>query len=486
MKTEKYQPFPKNTIYNIYARCNETEYSELVNKPFLRNIKNATCTITIISPIDRFQSDGSFHVIGFGSRKYKKLSFGMKYNKKFLGRKAIKLRGMPTDASLIREPLTSELFKAVGVPVQEGTYARLFMNGEIFGLYSMIDSLNDRWIGAYIHGNKKAKIGINYKLCSSPPDGPYANLRYVGDDISSYRAYSIDKYEKKEINKDDIKTQMSPLIKFTKLYDEWVKKYGNDQSDKAIEELKKFLNIESLLRFLVIETLIMALDNFWLVTSNTSLYFNPERKNYQFIPYDFYQVLEGTQDTIMIPQEDAMKDCLHWADQKENPADHFFTDNLMSHPQIKKRYDIILAITSRKIFDSKVITPYIQSLANLISEDVEWAFNIAGNLHTSYNGKVHNYTLQDFQENLTYDKTNYDKEKSLKKQSFGLSEFIDLRGDSCRAYTSNVNTSDNINISDDIDISKLIDSKGDISAAFAMKKNSLLFIPIQILIIIFI
>ncbi|OUM63743.1 hypothetical protein PIROE2DRAFT_20634 [Piromyces sp. E2] len=460
MRSKKFKPIPKNVIYNIYAKCNEPEYSELINTPFLpgyrANNKEANCTITIISPNDKFQTDGSFHVTGFGSRRFKKLSFGMKFNNKFLGRKAIKLRAMSYDSALMREPIITQLFKSVGVPVQEGAYARLTINERVFGLYNMMDSFNDRWMGAYIHGDEKAKIGITYKLSSNHPDGPYANLRFLGDQPELYESgtYLVDEYEKKDIQKDDITALYTPIMNFTKLFDQWVNTYGNDQSQAAIDELKKFLNIESLLRLLVIETLVMALDNFFLATGNTALYDNPERGNYQFIPYDFDEAFYGTFGNELIPQPraEAMQDCLHWADQEGNPADHYFTNNLLSHPQIKERYDVIMAITTRELFDSKYLTPYMQTTADLIGEDVEWSFDLAANIDSAYNGLEQQYTLEDFQNNLSYDKTDYNREERLNKSEYGLAEYIDLRGDSCRAYTANVDTSNNQNISDDVDI----------------------------------
>ncbi|OUM63742.1 hypothetical protein PIROE2DRAFT_67372 [Piromyces sp. E2] len=184
-----------------------------------------------------------------------------------------------------------------------------------------------------------------------------------------------------------------------------------------------------------------------------------------------------------------MQDCLHWADQKDSPADHYFTDNLMSHPQIKERYDVILAIASREIFDTQYITPYIQSMVDLIREDVEWSFNMARNIDTTYDeGIVQNFTMDDFQENLTYDKTNYNKEERMNEETLTLSEFIDLRGDSCRAYTSNVNTSNNQNISDDVNITEFVDEEGAelnavSSATLSMKQCSLLFILAQIILL---
>jgi len=489
MGTKSFKPLPKNTIYNIYARCNETEYRDLVDTPFKDkkiNTNKATCEISIISPDSKFKSDGTFHVIGYGSRKFKKLSFTMKFDKKFLGRKAIKLRGMANDDSLLREPLTTELFKAVGVPVQEGTFARLFINEEVFGLYSMVDSFNDRWLGAYVHGNEKAKIGFNYKLYSTPPIGPYATLRYEGEEVEAYNdgTYVLDEYEKKDIPKEDKKTQWARLIQFTKLYENWVNTYGNDQSEKAIEELKKFLNVESLIRLMVGETLVMALDNFWIALSNASLYYNPERDNYQFIPYDFDEALFGPKSSELLDRVGSLQDCLHWADSDINPVDHYFTNNLMSHPQIKERFDVVLAITTKEVFNKEVTSAYIHSLVDLIGEDVEWSFDLVEQLHNAYNGRVEHFTIQQFQDNIDYDKTNYDKAQRLTENTFGVSEYIDLRGDSCKAYSANVDTSKNINISDDYDISeKIEDDKLEKSGAISTKNLSLFLVLVHVVLL---
>ncbi|OUM59721.1 hypothetical protein PIROE2DRAFT_14658, partial [Piromyces sp. E2] len=455
MGTEKYKPLPKNKIYNIYASCDPAQYSNIIDTPFddehTENKNRANCTVNIISPDSKFQSDSALHVIGFGSRKYKKLSFTFKLNKKFLGRKAIKLRAMANDVTLIREQLSSELFKAVGVPIIEGTYARVFINDEVFGLYSMTDSINDRWIGAYIHGNEKAKIGFSYKLVSSPPDGPFADLRNRGESFEKYKEhdYIVDEYEKKDIKPGDEQAEWNRLVQFVKLFEDWVLKYGNDQSDKAIEELSKFLNVESLIRLLVVESLVMALDNFWLSSSNVALYYNPERNKYQFIPYDFDESFYGpSPDSERIGP---IEDCYHWADLRK---EHYFIDNIINHPQVKKRFDVVMAIASKEIYNKNVFHPYIQSLLSLIKEDVEWNLNAINNIHTNYNGRIDKFTMEDFQKNTALNRPV--SEEDDEPHDYKLTEFIDKRGDSCRAQTANVDTSVNKNISDDYDISETV------------------------------
>lgn len=459
MGIEQFQPFPNNIIYNVYAKCNETDYEYISNNPFLesekRNDMPVNCTISIISPDQTFQSTGTASIFGYGSRFYKKVSWTMKLDKKFLGRKTIKLRAMANDPTLIREKLTTELFKAVSVPVQEGTYARLIINNDVYGLYTLMDSINKRWMKNYIHGDSKAQIGFSYKLFSTPPEGPYSDLKYLGDDYALYNSgntYKVDEYEETTIPEGDEAAKWKALIDFVKAYDNWVKVYGEDQSDKSVDELKKFLNIESILRLLAIETLTLSLDGFWYVMSNSAIYKNPERKNYQILPFDFDQTLDP-RDSHKLDKETYIEDCITWATRNQSELDNYFTNNLLKHPKIKNRYDIILGKISRETFDVEKVSSFIHAIADLIREDIPWNFEAIDKLDTDYDGLVNHFTLDEFNKNLDYGHVEYDPERNTNDVTFGIKEWVEKRGNSCRAYTANIDLTNDTLISDDYDVS---------------------------------
>jgi len=471
MGTDKYQPLP-NVVYNVYANCEKKSYTDLVTRPFLeedeQNEGESKCNITIVSPEEVFQTTGSVHVIGYGSRLYKKLSWTIKFDEKFMGRKAVKMRAMANDPSLVREKFASELYKSAGIPVQECTYARFFINGDSYGLFTMSDSLNRKWLKNYIHGDSKAKIGYAYKMDSSWPEGPYADFKYVSDDFNVYRetwSYFVDEYDKPkgaEIDQEDPKN-WEHLINFIKLYKNWVDKYGNDNSDTAVQELEKFFNVESLLRVLAVESLTVASDNFWVIMGNSDLYYNPEKNYYQILPFDFDRLLSGPLDNPLIDPEGYMVDCLNWAyygDGKDT-LDHYFTKNILKHPQIKNRYDVILAKISKYNFDKRIVHNYIEKLTELIREDVEWNFEQNNKLKIPYKGIVNKYTIKDYEDNMVnrnislsdFKKPYANEDDSIQVD---LMQFIEMRGDSCRAYTSNVDIEKNkddkydITLTDDV------------------------------------
>ncbi|OUM68979.1 hypothetical protein PIROE2DRAFT_3211 [Piromyces sp. E2] len=476
MGTKKFKPLPKDYVYNIYAKCDEEAFSYIANEPFLGggvggtpNNNPANCTIHIISPKKNFVSTGSIHVIGYGSRLFKKLSWGLKFDDKFLGRKAVKLRALAGDPTYVREKLATELYKAVGVPVQEGSYARLIINDTVFGLYTIIDSFSKKWVGAYIHGDEDKEIGFSYKLYTDLPN--YPDFKYLGEDYTLYSRYQPDEYEDTDVDPEVEGSKFERIIEFTRLFDQWINTYGDDMSDTAVTELGKFLNIESVLRILVIDTLILALDNFWLRMSNASLYYDPDKKKYLILPYDFDKVLLGsTGDALLNLEEDNyLFDCFTWANQHEETVEHFFTNNILNHPQIKARYDVILAKASRETFASDVVSQYIKATADLIREDIQWNIDATEQLPTTYEGDLNHYTYEDFENNLVDGSVSFADGLIINDAPFGIEGFVNTRGNNCRAATQTIDVSNNENISDKEEVKIYQDDGEDstVSSAFS-------------------
>jgi len=459
MGSEKLQPLPTNVIYNVYANCDINGYTEISTFPFSEdgaaNRTPVNCTFNIVAPDYQFTSSGNAHILGYGSRTYRKLSWGFKFDKKFLGRKSVKMRAMASDPTLIREKLCIELYKSVGVPVQEGTYARLIINNDVYGLYLIIDSLSSKWIKSYVHGDDKATLGATYKLYSTHPQGPYADFKYQGDDYQVYQSsgtYRIDEFDEQGMTTD--LAQWSPLVNFIQLFNQWVQNYDNDMSDKAVDELKKFFNIESYLRMIAIDTLTLAIDNFYLYNSNAALYYNPQRNNYIIIPYDFDQSLVGTKGNEALDSENFMSDCLTWVNHADGEIfDHYFTNSIMKHPQIKQRYDVILAKALAQTYDPVKIHAFVHANADLIRDDVAWNFELIKTLNIGYknserNSFVNYFTIENFEGNIDYEHVGYDG-TNYDDANYGIQEFVELRSKECKAYTANVDTSNDKNISDD-------------------------------------
>jgi CotH kinase protein len=109
------------------------------------------------TPIDvgiRLKGQGSFKALTG------KAAFKIKFNElvkgqKFLGLKKLTLNNMVQDSSMVHEALAYEAFRAAGVAAPRTGYAYVHVNGEDYGLYLNVETLDDvglaRWFGATAH-----------------------------------------------------------------------------------------------------------------------------------------------------------------------------------------------------------------------------------------------------------------------------------------------------------------------------------------------
>ncbi|ORX79963.1 coth-domain-containing protein [Anaeromyces robustus] len=438
-ETSDFPIYPKNEIYTLYAKCDDETYTDLKHNPFLsgshKNLNSSNCTISLVTPTESYQREGTLQLVGYNSRSYKKLSWKFKIDKKLFGRKTLKIRGLASDPTLLRDKLAAELFRSVGVPSYSGTYVRVMINEDVWGLYSIVDTIGGKWISSAIHGNKDAHTGFNYKMFSSVPNGPFASLRYLGNDPVKYETSGS--YEVDETDKEDTEStnDFYRLIQFTKLFEDWANKYSGNQTKAAVEALEKFFDLESLLRQMVIESLTVAFDNFWAQSGNFAVYYNPEKNKYQIIPYDFDGTFYGSNGSPYY-KSDYLTDCITWANN--TPSDKYFVNHLMSHELIKKRYQEIMARVVDTVFNVDSLSPFIDSISELIYDDVEWNFNSIDDLDEEIPGHINHFTLQNFKDNINYKIVEYNSKINYNDAHYGIKQWIKVRGGYCTDYVNSI------------------------------------------------
>ncbi|OUM68973.1 hypothetical protein PIROE2DRAFT_57736 [Piromyces sp. E2] len=188
----------------------------------------------------------------------------------------------------------------------------------------------------------------------------------------------------------------------------------------------------------------------------------------EFLPLPnnvIYTVHAKCNETGSIDKEIALNDCITWATTKPDTDDeHYFTNNLMKHPQIKNRYDTILAKISRETFAVDKVKAFIHAVADLIREDIPWNTESSYDLVTGYtNGMVNHFTLEDFETNLDYGHVDFNSTINVNDAPYGLLEWVEKRGNSCRSYTAKVNLNDDKYISDDYEV----EAPSSVSSAFS-------------------
>lgn len=119
---------------------------------------------------------------GSGSRSPYKPNLTVKFNKylkqKFLGHNTILLKANNQDGSMMREYLTMSLMRRLGLPAVREAPARLYINGEFWGLYTIVENPDEDFLARVF----KDSTGYLYDF---NPVLDY-NFQYLGSDPATY------------------------------------------------------------------------------------------------------------------------------------------------------------------------------------------------------------------------------------------------------------------------------------------------------------
>ena len=123
-----------------------------------------------------------FRLRGNTSRYSQKKSFKISFNeyvsgRKYQGVKKINLNGEHNDPTMVREKLFYELWKKAGLAERRTCFAKLFINGSYYGLYTNLEEMDKDWLSRVYHN----KDGNLFK-CTYPAD-----LVYHGQAPQTYK-----------------------------------------------------------------------------------------------------------------------------------------------------------------------------------------------------------------------------------------------------------------------------------------------------------
>ena len=149
--------------------------------------------------IDETVDSVGFRLKGNTSRVSEKKSFKVDFNHFINGRdffdvEKLNLNGEHNDPSIVRSKVCWDLFQDIGMVSSRAAHAKVFINGDYFGLYVSVEHVDD----SFLSRNYADDSGNLWK-CLWPAD-----LSYRGDDPEDYHPYYDDKrpYELKT-NKDE-------------------------------------------------------------------------------------------------------------------------------------------------------------------------------------------------------------------------------------------------------------------------------------------
>jgi hypothetical protein len=214
-----------------------------------------------------------FRLRGNTSRASAKKSFKIKFNAftsgiKYQGVKELNLNGSHNDPTMVREKLYYDAWNMAGLPSRRATFAKVYLNGNYYGLYINIEELDDEW-AQRVFGTDDGNL---YK-CIYPAD-----LKYLGTSPTLYKnvQHSVG------VRAYDLKTN-----ELTDDYSDLARLCTVINTPTNFEcEIQKVLNVQGFLKAYAIEILAGNWDDYAYNKNNFFLYKNPKTNLFEFITYD--------------------------------------------------------------------------------------------------------------------------------------------------------------------------------------------------------
>lgn len=204
---------------------------------------------------------------GRASRNIEKPSFKLKFSKKnrFLGLHELELKSNVEDGSQLHQMVSLTVFDRAGQPGRLQSHARVYMNGQLLGLYLAVEFVNDDYLQR-IFGNND---GVLYDF---GPDPSY-NFEFKGVDPADY----VVNFDPDQPDNPDHK----PLIEF-------ITAMNLSTDDEFKDAVGKYLDWKQFMTFLAVQQYLSDDDGLvgkWGM-NNFYLYMNTATKKFVFIPTD--------------------------------------------------------------------------------------------------------------------------------------------------------------------------------------------------------
>lgn len=314
----------------------------------------------------RMKGDFSFILTPNDKKPFKidinKFVSGQKYD----GLKKFNLAPAAGDPSFLREKIAYELHQYLGVKAPRCAYAKIYLNGEYWGLYQIIEQVDKSFLEDRF-GNKDGNL---FKSKGG------ATLKWVDDNQSTYEDEAYPKYELKT-NKTE--NDWSDFIAFMKLLD-------NTPDSEFKESLETHFNVSGFLKDLAVQNYIMNNDNYFHGGNNYYLYHNTQTQKWEWIPWDLNYSMtnySGFGLTDVSPQTVPMIESSMLGDFVP------LTSRILENDEFKLQYYNEVCQLVIGLGATSSIHARIDGLADMIRNDV-------------YLDDKKKYTNQDFEDNVAY------------------------------------------------------------------------------------
>jgi hypothetical protein len=261
----------------------------------------------------------------------------------FFGLDQLTLNNMVQDRTMLHEALGYQVYEAAGVKVPSTGYARVSLNGEPYGLYLNVETIDKNFLKRQFGDDQ----GILY-------EGAY------GVDL---RASDVDKFQLDE-GKDPGRAKLRTLIRAL-----------DAPGDDVFYGTPPLVDTRSFLAMMAAGMLLEDWDNYYL-SNNYRIYWNPSASRWVFIPTGIDQTFGSNSTAVFGAKGLLFQKCLsserctqEYAAAMQDAADRFEGLGLLA------RMDALLAVIDaaaqedpKKFYDAARMTRARDSMRNFIAK----------------------------------------------------------------------------------------------------------------------
>ena len=261
--------FDPNTVHDIQLTVNTRDWAELKeryreNVYYLADLRWRGEVVRNVGIRSR----------GRGSRSEAKPGLRVDFNRyasgqQFLGLKSIVLDNLTQDPAMLKERVVMRFFTEMGIPAPRVVHARLFVNNEFVGLYTIVESIDKDFLARTLNEND----GYLYEFKHTDPYG----FEYLGSELERYAEF----FEPKTHENDSMMSLYRPIRELA-----WTVSESPDST--FISSMNQYLDLRMVLTYAAVENFLADRDGLlgdWGM-NNFYLYRFEGKTVSQLLPWD--------------------------------------------------------------------------------------------------------------------------------------------------------------------------------------------------------
>lgn len=268
-----------DTIRSVYLQFDQPNYWSLLTNNYQSETEIlATLTIEGVTYPEvgvRFRGNTSYTMIGNSPKKsFAVTTDFVDEDQRVLGYKNLKFNNAHQDATFMREVLYGQMARKF-TPIAKTSYVRLFLNGEDWGIYPNIQSIDKTFLEEWFLSNDGARFRATNEETGGGGGGfgnGTAGMNYLGNDTSEYQQY----YDLKSSDIDDSWTKLVTACEVL-----------STLNSSNVTEVNQVLDLDKILWFLAVENIFTDDDSYTNKgAQDYYVYYEPETERTFPIEYD--------------------------------------------------------------------------------------------------------------------------------------------------------------------------------------------------------